>query len=628
MNKKRIVSIITSAATVAATAGYALLPLTAGAQSTNLPVISSTDIGSPNHTVYSVATKGGFAYVARNRVNALSEVPPTSDLQLWDTSNPATPVFISTIAGCVAVVPATFPITTVPTDSACNSIDQMVLGNYLFVKNGGRGSSGGDGGIGGSIMVYDVSNPGSPVFIELIRYPNATTGAGDMDVLLGGDGKYYIVDNSVEQARYHLFTFDPAASLGSQLVLWSTVPKASFLPRGLSFVPGTSYALASGFNFSPAGVHIDTLQVTQGVSPSLSVAATTALPLASGYFPSFGLTSLGAKTYLGVTHGSLADQLLVLDTTNPLLPAIQSSVDIPNTISGRNIFGPIRVAGNNLAFIDAGRALTAIPDGALYAIDTTNPLAPVVSGETVEGQWMDTRTPGGLALDLARSLAVIADGGLISTGPTVPSGQLAIVDLTPVLPTPTPTPSGDYKDILTFSLQTLGAGPSSLEGIESAELRVFNVDASAFTSAYGSTFASWKTQLDSIYNGGVAQVSSCETDSDGACTAFKAAAGNYLVVGRFADDQPGTADDTTVYVSKNELAADFNADKENFADLKIIKKFKDGAFDSYGPAGQVKVVSGLPLASSGGSSLATNLLFLLAGLGLVLAGRRFGKIEV
>jgi len=176
-------------------------------------------------------------------------------------------------------------------------------------------------------------------------------------------------------------------------------------------------------------------------------------------------------------------------------------------------------------------------------------------------------------------------------------------------PTPTPTPS-EYKNIVTLSLQTIGNGPASFSPIEDADVRVFNVADPAFTAAYGAGFGQWKSRLDEIFAASIADVSDCETDENGTCTAFKSAPGSYLTIARFSDTDAGK----TVYISKQESPADFNADKEAFVDLKIQKKFKKGHFDGYGPAGQVVVLEGT-VASSGSGNMLFAVLAVAIGLG-------------
>jgi sugar lactone lactonase YvrE len=176
-------------------------------------------------------------------------------------------------------------------------------------------------------------------------------------------------------------------------------------------------------------------------------------------------------------------------------------------------------------------------------------------------------------------------------------------------------------DVLTFSTQTIGGGPSTIAPIEGIELKVFNKDDAGFVAAYPGPL---HTQLNAIWNGDAGYIGMCATDASGTCTVGEEAVGNYLVIGKFVDpDYPGG----TVYVGKSKSAGDF-VDGYAALDLKVLKRFKGGNFIDYGPSGLVQVAgapgSGISALvatiGSSGRELALWAIVLL-GFGFVFANR-------
>jgi sugar lactone lactonase YvrE len=217
--------------------------------------------------------------------------------------------------------------------------------------------------------------------------------------------------------------------------------------------------------------------------------------------------------------------------------------------------------------------------------------------------------------------------------------------------TPTATPVIGAQDIVTLTLQQVGSGAPNpkKKDVEGALIKVYNRKDPAFIAAFGNSFGQYKKKLDLIYNSALVPVGTCTTDSLGMCTANEAAPGDYLVIARFAD----TATNKTVYTAKKKNTGNFKCaetpendnddDEDNdidddggehgdrlcaageipiaTRDLKIEKHFKKGVFEKY--SGDVVVVSGLPVASSGvGNLLALAAAALAAGLGIGLYARR------
>ncbi|HXV27290.1 MAG TPA: hypothetical protein VD862_04700 [Candidatus Paceibacterota bacterium] len=291
-----------------------------------------------------------------------------------------------------------------------------------------------------------------------------------------------------------------------------------------------------------------------------------------------------------------------------------------------NPYDAVVDAAGDIYVVDVRHRMQKFNDDGSLALDfaggTSNTLGIPGSAGSAVGQFSN---PYGVWVDAQGGIYVVDRGNhriqkFFCTPPVPPvvdsdsDGVNDDVDACPGTPGTESRQGCPVGNVMTFTLQKIGHGPSSVSLVEGVEIRVFDRNDPGLVATYGSGVGNGDNFAE-IYEGGVGQVGSCVTNADGTCTAGKEAVGDYLVIGKYEDTNESPFN--IVYLGKAEDADDFIADEtgggaEGYVDLKLIKKYNKNGFDRYLPDGLVD-------NNAGGSAGALQYLPLLALAALGLA---------
>jgi type II secretory pathway pseudopilin PulG len=216
---------------------------------------------------YSVYVQGRYAYMANSDANTL---------QIFDVSNPASPVSIGSVA----------------TGAAPHSV--YVQGRYAYVVNRD----------GNTLQIFDVSNPATPINVGWTG--DAMTSPYSIYV----QGKFaYVVGYSLDHGRFGIIDVSnptqPRGVIGSEIVF-----TAGINPRSIYVQGRYVYIVNSGAN---------TLQIIDVSNPALPVSVGS---MTTETVP-YSVYVQGRYAYV-VNYS--ANTLQIIDVSNPALPTSVGSV--------------------------------------------------------------------------------------------------------------------------------------------------------------------------------------------------------------------------------------------------------------------------------------------------------------
>ena len=365
--------------------------------------IGSATTGGATTGLY---VQGKYAYVTNENSGS------TNGLQIFDVSNPSSPVLINTLN----------------TPTGTNPISVYVQGRYAYVVNNNGGST-------GSLQIFDVSNPASPVLINTV---GTATGSSPQSIYV--QGKYVYVVNG---ATPTLQIFDISNPVSPVLVSGTGTGAGGYVyvqgryaylatTNGLQIFDVSNPALPVSMNGTGTGTgalgtvyvqgsyayasHASTLQVFNISNPTSPTLVGTATGVTNASF----IYVQGRYAY--VTNNS-TNSFQVIDVSTPSNPIVVGTVPTTSDadsiwVQGRYVYvTEFTGGGNGLQIFDLGGAYIqqleagGIEVGTLQTREnmTVNNDLAVVGGATF-GRGFDSTGPSSVTASGSYASSVTASG--------------------------------------------------------------------------------------------------------------------------------------------------------------------------------------------------------------------------
>jgi hypothetical protein len=299
--------------------------------STNPIVKGSVTDASKMHGPLNIVISGNYAYVSSYYGRGLTAI---------DISSSTNPVITGNVDSTA----------TLGTPSWPDAITQV--GNYIYL-----------GGTQGNVVIYDVSNPATPVEVGMIRgedrlyYPNQ---------IAANNNYAYIVNNK----GYSLSIFDISDPQQTKFVKslssYTTIETDNFFDFISAVAVNGKYAYVTVRN----GLRI--VDISNPTNPILIGRLDDSNFISAAFKP---IAIQGRYAYIvNTTSGPTTGHLLVVDIANPKKPSLVANY---NAGTGFTVFSYLAVSGK-YAYV------TSLPAGAIFIIDISNPAAPALTGKYVD----------------------------------------------------------------------------------------------------------------------------------------------------------------------------------------------------------------------------------------------------
>ena len=420
-----------------------------------IPVVVGS-VETPN-PAWGVTIADGYAYVTAD----------SSGLQIIDISNPATPVIVGSVVtpaytrgsvrvsnGYAYVADTAYGIQVIDISNPAAPVllrragiqgtarGVSLKGNYLYVAIG-------------NLQILDISNPAVPVVVGSVATPDDAWGVSV------ADGYAYVADGF--SGLQVVDISDPSAPIIVGSVDTPNFATAVSVAGGYAFVADGAFGLqvidirnpeapkivgngpatcslcvdtvitADGYAYVANGRRLDVINISSPVSAGIVGSALTSSPLYASL--SNRLSIVDGYAYIASNDKGLQ----VIDISNPLAPALASSVDTPGSSYDVSV--------------TEGYAFVADAANGLQVIDISNPLVPVLVSSV--------DTPGtALGVSIASGYAFVADS----------SSGLQVIDisnpLAPVLVSSVDTPGSARKVSVSNGYAYVADGYSGLEVID------------------------------------------------------------------------------------------------------------------------------------------------------------------
>jgi hypothetical protein len=275
---------------------------------------------------------GSYGYRAALYDDRFLLVPCTgsTNVEVWDLVNPASPVRVATIA---------LPTDPGPTNQ--NPPALCVVGKWLFIVSGSPSV--------GTVFLYDLTNPGVPATSTNLAMSNW---GGDI-VALGR----YVVALAYDNPGQATYMIDTAQIPGLTTATYHTL-FGSGTPGRLAAIPQHSFVAVSG-NTSLAGVAI--VRVPAGTALVSYTNAAFSTPNAIAHFG-------GEWLAVGNTGNS---NLVIVNCTNWASPSVAATLTLAGTILGITPYGRYLLVNSN--------------NGNLYVVNVAVPGTPVLAATIALG---------------------------------------------------------------------------------------------------------------------------------------------------------------------------------------------------------------------------------------------------
>jgi hypothetical protein len=412
----------TSLFTVDTTNSQILLPGSSLIQSPLSPVYKGGASTAPD--LNGVATSGNYTYITANGNGGTcnSTTSTGCELQVYDTSNPASPAYKG---GADAGTGAS-------TDAFNN---QVVSGKYVYiVKSSNNGTCSSSVRTGCELQIYDVSNPTNPTYVGGADSINAGTGT---DTMFGVTvaGKYAYIAKAVDGATCSSTTRD-----GCELQAYDISNPANPVYVGGADTGGTNlgyvqvygrylYAARAGnpgtcSSGNNAGCEFQIFDISNPATPTYVGGADD--NAASGgddarsVFVSGRYAYITKAGYNGTCSSVTRDgcELQIYDISDPTAPVYKGGADSINAGNGSDGFWLSAVVGKYAYVAKVGNAGTCSATDRtgceLQVYDVSDPTAPVYKGGVDNGGTTDISYQVAIGGHYAY-LAKVGNGGTCSS---------------------------------------------------------------------------------------------------------------------------------------------------------------------------------------------------------------------
>jgi hypothetical protein len=355
----------------------------------------TTNSGTQSSAMNDIFISGRYAYVAKSLNSTDCSNPIGCEIQIYDLSDPAAPVYVAGIDGSGSANSGTGSIT---------ATSLFVSGNYLYVTQTGNATScASSNKIGCELSIYDISNPLAPTFVggaDADGSTNSGTSAGQNFNKIFVSGNYAYIAASASSTACsstagigsgcELKVFDVSTPSSPTYVggadAGGSANSGTMSSTALNVSVSGSYAYV-GFNSSASacsstpsnanGCELKIFDVSTPSTPTLVAgvdagggintgtvnAAATAVSISGSYVYVGYSSNTATCTNSGSTSGC---ELKIFDISTPTAPVFVGGAD---STGATNSGTGGTIAFNALAVV--GNAVWGLTDGSIGGCDQT-----------------------------------------------------------------------------------------------------------------------------------------------------------------------------------------------------------------------------------------------------------------